>query len=60
MFCLFQIEATFKSYMEKSTKILLKDLCFFQALLTMLKPQQFLKENLLDLFQQIIIFTLNR
>ena len=56
------IEKTFSSYDNNngSVKISLKDLCFFQALLTMLKPNQFVKNYLLSLFVKIVVFTLNR
>ena len=56
------IEKTFSSYDNNngSVKISLKDLCFFQALLTMLKPNQFVKNYLLSLFIKIVVFTLNR
>ena len=56
------IEKTFSSYDNNncSVKIALKDLCFFQALLTMLKPNQFVKNYLLSLFVKIVVFTLNR
>lgn len=45
---------------EKSIKsdILIEDLCFFQAVLTMVKAEQILEENLVNLFEKILVHTL--
>ncbi|RNA20515.1 hypothetical protein BpHYR1_034256, partial [Brachionus plicatilis] len=40
-------------------EILIEDLCFLQAVLTMLKAEQILAENLLDLFEKILVHVLN-
>lgn len=41
-------------------KINIRDLCFFQAIFTMLKAQQIQNENFIDLFESILLHTLNR
>ena len=49
-----------KSHEHNDSIIKIGDLCFFQAIFTMLKAQQILSENLIDLFEKILIFTLNK
>lgn len=45
---------------SKRISIKIRDLCFFQAFLTMLKSFQIINENLIDLFELILLYTLER
>ncbi|CAF0722657.1 unnamed protein product [Brachionus calyciflorus] len=53
---------TIRDLIENSThksQVDIQDLCFYQAVLTMLKPQQILNDSFLDLFEKILLLTLN-
>jgi len=45
---------------ENKLNVRMRDLCFFQALFTMIKANQMLKENFVDLFEKILVLILER